>query len=374
MPLVTPPELQGLVAIAREEGLDMKPILLRVLTDLYVSAEMHSADEIAQFQEIGGTLAGQVDTETACVVACKLSAYAGTPPGVAEALVARGDDAARILLADAPWLPRAMVLAEAATGGRLLAAAVAARADLDGSLMRLLLARQEAVIDVTLAANTAVDLPQDVKLELLARSREEEAISDALLSRTDLAAGERAVLFLQADRTMRLRIIEDAERVALANRRGRPAPAAPPELGLALENAAIAGDQRAFAALLALALSTSPDKARRILEDRSGETLAVALVAIGLSDEVITRIFMFRDPLIGHSTQKLFALVDLSRRVSFGAAGLIMSAILGQEPRAATHRPVADTAHRAVERAVDRAAERAIEAAQRAEPLRIANG
>ena len=60
----------------------MKPILLRVLTDLYVSAETHSADEIAQFQEIGGTLAGQVDTETACVVACKLSAYAGTPPGV----------------------------------------------------------------------------------------------------------------------------------------------------------------------------------------------------------------------------------------------------------------------------------------------------
>ena len=72
-------------------------------------------------------------------------------------MVARGDDAARILLADAPWLPRPMVLAEAATGGRLLAAAVAARADLDGALMRLLLARQEAVIDVTLAANTAVD-------------------------------------------------------------------------------------------------------------------------------------------------------------------------------------------------------------------------
>ena len=141
---------------------------------------------------------------------------------------------------------------------------------------------------------------------------------------------------------MRLRIIEDAERVALANRRGRAAPAAPPELGLGLEKAAIAGDQRAFAALLALALSTSPDKARRILDDRSGETLAVALVAIGLTDEVITRIFMFRDPLIGHSTQKLFALVDLSRRVSFGAAGLIMSAILGQEPRAATHRPAAD--------------------------------
>ncbi len=366
MSLVTPPELQGLVAIAREEGLDMKPILLRVLTDLYVSIESHSSDEVAQYQEIGGTLAGQVDTETACVVACKLAAYPGTPLGVAEAMVARGDDAARILLADALWLPRSMVLAEAATGGRLLAAAVAARADLDASLIRLLLARDEPVIDVTLAANTAVELSQDIRLELLARSREEEAIAAALLSRSDLAAGERAVLFLEADRATRLRIIEDAERVALANRRGRGAPPAPPELAVGLENAAISGDQQSFSALMALALSTSPDKARRILEDRTGETLAVALVALGLSDEVITRIFMFRDPLIGHSTQKLFALVDLSRRISHGAAGLIMAAILGQETRPATHMPVAEPAQRA--------AERAIEAAKRAEPLRVANG
>lgn len=362
MPLVTPPELQGLVAIAREEGLDMRPILMRVLTDLYVSIETHTPDEIAQYQEIGGSLAAQVDADTACVVACKLAAYPATPVGVAEALVARGDDAARILLADASWLPRSMILAEAATGARLLAAAVAARTDLDPSLMRLLLARREPLIDVTLAANTAIALPADVRADLLARSREEEAVANALLARTDLGAGERAVLFLQADRVARLRIIEDAERVVQGRRRERAAPASPPELAFGLESAAVSGDHQAFAGLMALALQTSPDRARRILDDRTGETLAVALVALGLSDEVITRIFMFRDPLIGHSTQKLFALVDLSRRVSPAAARLIMAAILGQEPRESVHQPVADPARRA--------AERAVETAERVEPRR----
>lgn len=56
MPMITPPELHGLLAIAREEGLDMKPVLLRVLTDLYVSAPHHSSDEIIQFREIAGQM------------------------------------------------------------------------------------------------------------------------------------------------------------------------------------------------------------------------------------------------------------------------------------------------------------------------------
>ena len=76
MPNITPPELQGLVAIAREEGLDMKPVLLRVLVDLFIGADGHSSDEVAQFQEIAGTLAREVDADTAVIVACKLAGYA----------------------------------------------------------------------------------------------------------------------------------------------------------------------------------------------------------------------------------------------------------------------------------------------------------
>jgi uncharacterized protein (DUF2336 family) len=336
---ITSPELQGLVAIAREQGLDMKPILLRVITDLYITADHHTPDEVAQFQEIAGTLAGQVDRDAALIAACKLAGYAGTPVPVGEALVARGDDAARIILADAAWLPRTIVIAQAATGDRVLAAAVAARADLDAALARLLLARRDALIDVSLAANTVAPLADDVKQELLARACDEEAIAAALLSRVDLSGGDRSVLFLRADKAGRRAIIDEMEAFAMSSGRSRQTRAAPPEIITGLETAAIAGDDASFVSLLALGLGSHPAKVKRLVDDRTGEALAIALVALGIPDEVLTRIFMFRDPLIGHSTQKLFGLVDLSRRISWAAAHLITAALLGIVPREARHAP-----------------------------------
>jgi uncharacterized protein (DUF2336 family) len=329
MSTITPPELQGLLAIAREEGLDMKPVLLRVLTDLYVSAPVHSPEEVAQFREIAGTMIAGTDTDTALIVACKLCDYPNTPVEVGEALLARQDDASRIVLADAPWLPRRHAIDTAAGPDRILAAAVAARADLDPELARLLLNRDDPLIDVTLAANTAAAFPRDVIDELLARSREEGALAAALLSRTDLAGADRAVRYLDADKAGRRAIIEEAERHAALTGRHLPNKAAPDDVIVPLEKAAMAGDQQAFRAILALALGVTPQKADRLLTDRSGEALALALVALGIPDDVSTRIFMFRDPLIGHSTERCFALVNLSRRVSQRAAERIIGAVLG---------------------------------------------
>lgn len=347
MAMITPPELHGLLAIAQEEGLDMKPVLLRVLTDLYVSAPNHSTAEAAQFREIASQMIPHVDEQTALVVACKLAAYPGTPPALAEVLVARADDAARITLGDAVWLPRALMLEHAAVADRLLAAAVGARADLDGALMRLLLSRNEAVIDVTLAGNTAVALPHDVKDELLARGRDERAIAIAMLARTDLTGADRAVHFAAADKTMRTQIVEEAIRLAQLSGRNRHQRRAPDALVSALESAAVSRDDRSFLTVLALGLGTGPAKAETVLADRSGESLAIALAALGVDDEVAARIFMFRDPLIGHSTQRVFALVELMRRVHWAAADRIITAMLGLEGapvRAAGSRPPVDAA------------------------------
>jgi uncharacterized protein (DUF2336 family) len=347
MPNITPPELQGLVAIAREEGLDMKPVLLRVLVDLFIGADGHSPDEVAQFQEIAGTLSREVDADTAVIVACKLAGYPATPSSVGEALISRKDDAARIILADAGWLPRYILVEQAAAGNRLLAAAVAARAGLEPSIVRLLLSRRDPLVDTTLAANTALRLATDSRAELLARACVEETIARALLSRGDLQPIERAALFLVADKTVRTEILESVEAfVAAEDERSTPI-AAPPELVAGLETAARSGDAQAFRAMMSLGLGTSPEKVTRVIEDRSGEALAIALVALGVPDEAATRIFMFRDPLIGQSTQRVFALVDLSRRISPEAALLITSSVLGtQSTRAATpvHAPVYDPA------------------------------
>jgi hypothetical protein len=331
MTMITTPELHGLLAIAQEEGLDMKPVLLRVLVDLDVGVANHTADEALQFREIASQMIPHVDEQTALVVACKLAAYPNTPPTLAESFIARADDSARITLGDAVWLPRHSMVNHAADADRLLAAAVAARADLDASLMRLLLSRDEAVIDVTLAGNTAVALPHDVKDELLARGRDEPAIATAMLARPDLTGADRAVHFAAADRAARNHIIDEAMRLSQISGRNRQQRRAPDALVSALENAAVSRDERSFLTVLALGLGTSPAKAEILLADRSGESLAIALAALGIDDETATRIFMFRDPLIGHSTQRVFALVELMRRVHWAAADRIVTAMLGLE-------------------------------------------
>ncbi|PSC04543.1 hypothetical protein SLNSH_13690 [Alsobacter soli] len=342
MTSITPPELHGLLAIAREEGLDMKPVLLRVLTDLYIAVPAHSSDEVAQFREIAGTLAAQVDTETAMVVACKLAGYAHTPHEVGEAILDRGDDSSRILLADARWISASTLITQAAVGDRMMAAAVAARAHLDPDLVRLLLDRHDPLIDVTLAANTALVLPTDVRDALLERARDEEALAVAMLARTDLTGADRSVLFLAADRETRARIIDDAERLAGLSARPRAPRIASEDLVASLETAALYDDGQSFAQILSLALGAAPDKARRLLADRSGEALALALVALGVPEETSARIFMFRDPLIGHSTERVRALVDLTRRISPGAAERLVVAMLGggrAQPRSGSHVP-----------------------------------
>ena len=43
------PGFDGLMTLSRREGVDIRPTLLRVLTDLYVQASAHSADEERQF-------------------------------------------------------------------------------------------------------------------------------------------------------------------------------------------------------------------------------------------------------------------------------------------------------------------------------------
>ena len=43
------PGFDGLMTLSRREGVDIRPTLLRVLTDLYVQTSVHSAEEERQF-------------------------------------------------------------------------------------------------------------------------------------------------------------------------------------------------------------------------------------------------------------------------------------------------------------------------------------
>lgn len=81
----TPP-LDGLLDLACRDGVDVRPTLLRVLTDLYVQKPAHTAYEETQYVELALGLIRTVDEPTRNAVATSLRNYAGAPKAVLEAL------------------------------------------------------------------------------------------------------------------------------------------------------------------------------------------------------------------------------------------------------------------------------------------------
>ena len=76
------PPLDSLVDLACRDGVDIRPTLLRVITDLYVQKPVHSAEEETQFVELARGLIDAVDATTLAVVAEKLSVYPAAPEAI----------------------------------------------------------------------------------------------------------------------------------------------------------------------------------------------------------------------------------------------------------------------------------------------------
>ena len=78
--------LDSLVDLACRDGVDVRPTLLRVITDLYVQKPTHTAEEETQYVELALGLIGAVDEPTRAAVAARLGSYAGAPQAVLQRL------------------------------------------------------------------------------------------------------------------------------------------------------------------------------------------------------------------------------------------------------------------------------------------------
>jgi hypothetical protein len=84
------PTLDGLFDLACRDGVDIRPTLLRVLTDLYVQKPAHTAAEETQYVELALGLIDVVDAPTRAAVAGKLRAYPGAPFAIRQRLAEHG--------------------------------------------------------------------------------------------------------------------------------------------------------------------------------------------------------------------------------------------------------------------------------------------
>ncbi|HEV7822946.1 MAG TPA: hypothetical protein VGO84_17305, partial [Burkholderiales bacterium] len=86
MKLPAYPHLDGLLDLACRDGVDIRPTLIRVLTDLYVQKPAHSVDEETQYVELALGLLDAVDDATRAAVASSLLKYPGAPQAILDKL------------------------------------------------------------------------------------------------------------------------------------------------------------------------------------------------------------------------------------------------------------------------------------------------
>ena len=275
------PSFDGLMSLSRHEGVDIRPTLLRVLTDLYVQAAKHTEAERRQFSELASRLIDAVDDATRAAVRAKLSVCSDTPELIAAKL---GLAPPRV---EAPDLTPA---------------------DQPPTLSNPEPANPDpATHDPDPAIMTTAN-----------------KILPARLAMRPADAAEIERMFAAAKGLERVRILQNLDSSPLLPA-VRPGPRRSQRAVETLEMAAYACDTESFALELSSALLLPMKAAERIVADATGEPIACACKAVGMDDETFQRVLLFLKPAVGASVMEVFRLARLYAVLSERASLIMVS-------------------------------------------------
>jgi hypothetical protein len=273
------PGFDGLMTLSRREGVDIRPTLLRVLTDLYVQASTHSEDEARQFVELTSRLIDQVDDATRAAVRARLAVYPGTPVQVLKQLGLK------------PSHPD----------------------------QRVPLAR-EIPANATPAGPSA---PPEARAPSEALSR-----LASNLSMQPADAAEISGLFFRAGSGERALILHNLSETPLKASPRIPATRAQRAIET-LEMAAFAADVENFTLELGESLIVPWKVATEVVNDPGGEPLACAAKALGMPSPVFQRVLLFLKPEFGTSVHTVYRLSRLYDGLSERSALIMLAAWRG---------------------------------------------
>ncbi|MCP1853609.1 MULTISPECIES: DUF2336 domain-containing protein [Bradyrhizobium] len=262
------------MTLSRREGVDIRPTLLRVLTDLYVQASAHSDDEERQFVELTTRLIDEVDDATRAAVRARLAIYPATPARIVDKL------GLRRVGPDQPMPAAAPIPAPAPSA---LPAKVPTEAEL------------------RMAASLAM------------RPNDAAEISD---------------MFFAASTRERAQILHNLQETPLKAATRIPAARAARAIHI-LEMAAFAEDLDNFTLELGEALILPSRIAADVVNDPGGEPLACAMRALDVSSAAFQRILMFLNPEAGSSVNYVYRLSRLYDRLSERSALVMLAAWRG---------------------------------------------
>lgn len=338
-------ELAHLARLARDGGLDLSQVSLRVKADLLLSTPQPAPDDIAAFEAMASVSIPVIDEATAVILATKLAGWRHLPASVLAALQARGGPVLAALLSHGAPLTQAEMETLAEHGVPDTAAALAERHDLTSATMLLLVERDERAVDLALIANQKVVLPRAAVDRLIERARADAAYGAALLARRDLGPAEIAPLFLQAGPDRRAAIIDSLAAIEAINDGDRRRRTLEPDRLAGWLDMAAADPPSAFGAV-ADHLGFGAGLAEAMEADRSRDLVALALVAAGARVEDATRFLIRLGDEAAHSVDRIFALVALMRLVRPGVAERVVMQVAGAQPqqsaRRGRHQPAMD--------------------------------
>jgi hypothetical protein len=289
------PGFDGLMTLSRREGVDIRPTLLRVLTDLYVQASTHSDDEARQFVELTSRLIDEVDDTTRAAVRARLAIYPGTPAEISQ----------RLGLKPASPDPR-----------------------------------------VPLAAGIPARPPAAVPVRTPSEAQSRMASN---LSMQPKDAAEINELFFRAGASERALILHNLAATPLRASARIPAARAARAIET-LEMAAFAADIENFTLELGATLILPSRFAAQVVTDPGGEPLACAARALDMPGAVFQRVLLFLNPEFGASVNNVYRVSRLYDRLSERSALIMLAAWRGSTLAAtrAKYRPgLYDDEHRA---------------------------
>ena len=292
--------LDGLADLGARTGADMRPTLLRVLTDLYVHRLSHTAEEERLYTELALRLLDDVDVATRVAVAKRFARYLSPPLRILQRLSRDVPDVAAELRAHPLMQPAGS------------AGAAAHRAAVEAA------AKREEV---------APPVPRAARVRALDRASASE-LTDSFF---DASVAERRLILLN------LHVVAPVAAGSVPILRETA-------IIQKLEAAALGGNRTVFVQELARALHIPREQATRIARDEYGEPVVAAAKALGMPRHVLYRILMFINPSIGHSVQRVHALAALYDEMTLPAAeGMvaIWQALVPRERAAPAYRPLA---------------------------------
>jgi hypothetical protein len=280
------PAFDGLLDLAQHDGVDIRPTLLRVITDGYIQNAIPTPEDERQYTELAMRLLEETDIAVRAAVAVRLAHHPRAPHAIVQMLARDVLEVAEPILRHSSGLTPADCEAIIRECGPFHAAIIAERG--------------------------RISAPSEVMVR-----------PGPVLDPSNSWASELCELFFSADVAERRLILLNLDYAIPQPGETRTVPQRTDIWRL--EMAALRHQSEVVTRELENALGVSNRQARRIVNDELGEPIVAAAKAINMPADVLQRVLLFLNPKIGLSVDRVYELATLYNEISTEAAGRLIT-------------------------------------------------